>query len=148
MSFTGMVRQVCRTHCPATWDCTSSFFEKRKETVQNKPHPGVVPTAKRSFLKWFVFFSEMPGRLTLTDLVPSFRASLGFLFRLSGRTKNKMLQVNPKTKSKERERGVGLWKKNGSYLVDPASSHMLVSKIKPCMSKYKQLYTVKLRMAH
>jgi hypothetical protein len=28
----------------------------------------------------------------------------------------------------------------GSYLVDPASSHMLVSKIKPCMSKYKQLY--------
>ena len=32
-------------------------------------------------------------------------------------------------------------------LVDPASSHMLVSKIKPCMSKYKR-YTVKLRMAH
>jgi hypothetical protein len=29
----------------------------------------------------------------------------------------------------------------GSYLVDPASSHMLVSKIKPCMSKYKQLYS-------
>ena len=23
-----------------------------------------------------------------------------------------------------------------SYLVDPASSHMLVSKIKPCMSKF------------
>ena len=37
---------------------------------------------------------------------------------------------------------------NKSYLVDPASSHMLVSKIKPCMSKYKQLCTVKLRMAH
>ena len=35
-----------------------------------------------------------------------------------------------------------------SYLVDPASSHMLVSKIKPCMSKCKYLYTVKLRMAH
>ena len=35
-----------------------------------------------------------------------------------------------------------------SYLVDPASSHMLVSKIKPCMSKYKQVYTVKLRTAH
>jgi hypothetical protein len=27
----------------------------------------------------------------------------------------------------------------GSYLVDPASSHMLVSKIKPCMSKYNLL---------
>ena len=26
------------------------------------------------------------------------------------------------------------------YLVDPASSHMLVLKIKPCMSKYKPLY--------
>jgi hypothetical protein len=37
---------------------------------------------------------------------------------------------------------------NDSYLVDPASSHMLVSKIKPCMSKYKQRCTVKLRMAH
>ena len=34
-----------------------------------------------------------------------------------------------------------------SYLFDPASSHMLVSKIKPCMSKYKW-YTMKLRMAH
>jgi hypothetical protein len=42
---------------------------------------------------------------------------------------------------------VGLSVRN-SYLVDPASSHMLVSKIKPCMSKYKQIYTVKLRMAH
>lgn len=29
--------------------------------------------------------------------------------------------------------------REGSYLVDPASSHMLVSKIKPCMSKYKLL---------
>ncbi len=26
---------------------------------------------------------------------------------------------------------------SSSYLVDPASSHMLVSKIKPCMSLYK-----------
>ena len=35
-----------------------------------------------------------------------------------------------------------------SYLVDPASSDMLVSKIKPCKSKYKRTYTVKLQMAH
>ncbi len=34
------------------------------------------------------------------------------------------------------------------YLVDPASSHMLVSKTKPCMSEYKRFCTVKLRMAH
>ena len=45
-------------------------------------------------------------------------------------------------------RGAGrcLWqprvppRSHDSYLVDSASSHMLVSKIKPCMSKYKQLY--------
>jgi hypothetical protein len=36
----------------------------------------------------------------------------------------------------------------GCYLVDPASSHMLVSKIKPCMCKYERFRTVKLRMAH
>ena len=35
-----------------------------------------------------------------------------------------------------------------SILVDPASNHMLVSKTKPCMSKYKHLYTAKLRTAH
>ena len=29
----------------------------------------------------------------------------------------------------------------GNYLVDPASSHMLVSKIKPCMSKYRLLHS-------
>ena len=34
-----------------------------------------------------------------------------------------------------------------SNLVDSASSHTLVSKIKPCRSKYKY-FTVKLRMAH
>ena len=39
--------------------------------------------------------------------------------------------------STSRERGTLF---EDSYLVDSASSHMLVSKIKPCMSKYKQLY--------
>ena len=34
-----------------------------------------------------------------------------------------------------------------SYLVDPASSHMLVSKIKPCMSKNKY-FILNLRTAH
>ena len=29
---------------------------------------------------------------------------------------------------------------SSTNLVDPASSHMLVSKIKPCMSQYKLLY--------
>ena len=48
---------------------------------------------------------------------------------------------------KKEGRALGL-QTHDSYLVDPASSHMLVSKIKPCMSKYKHLYTVKLQMAH
>ncbi|KAG5568982.1 hypothetical protein H5410_064026 [Solanum commersonii] len=34
------------------------------------------------------------------------------------------------------------------YLVDPASSHMLVSKIKPCMCKYEQIRSRKPLMAH
>ena len=36
---------------------------------------------------------------------------------------------------------------SGRNLVDSASSHTLVSKIKPCTFKYKSL-TLKLRMAH
>ena len=33
-----------------------------------------------------------------------------------------------------------IWKRLRANLVDPASSHMLVSKIKPCMSQCKLLY--------
>ena len=40
------------------------------------------------------------------------------------------------------------FEQTNSNLVDPASSHTLVSKIKPCMCKYKRIYTVKLRTAH
>ena len=43
-------------------------------------------------------------------------------------------------------KGLGV-KENDSNLVDSASSHTLVSKIKPCMSKYKS-FTLKLRTAH
>ena len=39
------------------------------------------------------------------------------------------------------------WLTSNEYLVDPASCHMLVSKIKPCMSKHKP-NMVKPRMAH
>ncbi len=44
--------------------------------------------------------------------------------------------------------GAPLASRRTCYLVDPASSHMLVSKIKPCMCKYELIQTVKLRMAH
>ncbi len=35
-----------------------------------------------------------------------------------------------------------------AYLVDPASSHMLVSKVKPCMPKFPLDLQVKPRTAH
>lgn len=66
----------------------------------------------------------------------------------SGRVSSKLL--GPPTREQFRPlpaRGSGAPRPPGeatfghdSYLVDSASSHMLVSKIKPCMSKYKQLY--------
>ena len=34
------------------------------------------------------------------------------------------------------------------YLVDPASSHMIVSYIKLCMCKYELIQTMKMRIAH
>ena len=58
---------------------------------------------------------------------------------------HQMNEVCLPSSSSLKRKGEGL---RSSYLVDPASSHMLVSKIKPCMSKYKHLYTVRLRTAH
>jgi hypothetical protein len=57
--------------------------------------------------------------------------------------------LDPRVNETDRERKVDLISDVfDSNLVDSASSHTLVSKIKPCMSKYKRLYTVKLRTAH
>ena len=57
--------------------------------------------------------------------------------------------LDPRVNETDRERKVDLISDVfDSNLVDSASSHTLVSKIKPCMSKYKQLCTVKLRTAH
>ena len=52
------------------------------------------------------------------------------------------LAVSIPVKTENRFRSVSNWTSKWSgrawrYLVDPASSHMLVSKIKPCMSKYE-----------
>ena len=43
--------------------------------------------------------------------------------------------------SVDTDTGKNVKKVAGTYLVDPASSHMLVSKIKPCMSKYILLHS-------
>ena len=57
--------------------------------------------------------------------------------------------LDPRVNETDRERKVDLISDVfDSNLVDSTSSHTLVSKIKPCMSKYKRLYTVKLRTAH
>ena len=42
----------------------------------------------------------------------------------------------------------GSFEPTESYLVDPASSHTLVLKIKPCMSKCSVLLHTRLRTAH
>ena len=44
--------------------------------------------------------------------------------------------------------GSDLLEPTESYLVDPASSHTLVLKIKPCMSKCSVLLHTRLRTAH
>ncbi len=67
---------------------------------------------------------------SLTGLFPIF-----FSFRCSFRFLVLSLSLARGRGEKGKEKN-----KNGAYLVDPASSHMLISKIKPCMSKYKHLY--------
>lgn len=71
------------------------------------------------------------------------RLSFGYL-----RTNDAPPAGGPSTRSREGGAPAARTSSRVCYLVDPASSHMLVSKIKPCMCKYEQIQTVKLRMAH
>jgi hypothetical protein len=67
--------------------------------------------------------------------VPSGRLWLGSPF---GAFSNVVAYVPPSSGGPSLRDPPGFaWIQDG-YLVDSASSHMLVSKIKPCMSKYKQ----------
>ena len=70
----------------------------------------------------------------------SFRGNGNILLeRLATKKKNESrLTVNPLFLRSAVPTWCYLFSFYNSYLVDPASSHMLVSKIKPCMSKYKQ----------
>ena len=70
-----------------------------------------------------------------------FRGSLGVGLRLPGLPRNVSVDSGPvrgpsapRSRSDNAARGPPV-----GYLVDPASSHMLVSKTKPCMCKYKRL---------
>ena len=71
---------------------------------------------------------ETPGASTL-------RGGIEVSISLRKPSKHSFTQVN----GTWRGATCGFSSRKGSYLVDPASSHMLVSKIKPCMSKYKLL---------
>ena len=70
------------------------------------------------------------GKLALLTRVPP-HPSLGTLAR------SRYADCGPDSDVSGRPTGTN--SRSDSYLVDPASSHMLVSKIKPCMSKYKRL---------
>lgn len=102
------------------WLCRYMRMSLVLSDTENCEGEGAVPPH-------FVPLSELPRCLCKNDT--GGRRSLPFVSRRSGR----MLRP-PRHKD--------------SYLVDPASSHMLVSKIKPCMCKYELIQTVKLRMAH
>lgn len=57
---------------------------------------------------------------------------------------NKQTNINKRTTREQMRRKI---QKERSNLVDSASSHTLVSKVKPCMSKFKY-FTLTLRIAH
>ena len=93
-------------------------------------------------------------RLTCTLLQGGWKVDSRLWSFYSRRLKPSIDELQPSDKHPLREPSSSVLRRlsgdvsDSSYLVDPASSHMLVSKIKPCMSKYKQICTVKLRMAH
>jgi hypothetical protein len=80
-------------------------------------------------------------RVRMVDLMETIEEAHGVCFE------NLDLVLIPKISTQSRKgsincfhRLIEMYESNrcfGCYLVDPASSHMLVSKIKPCMSKYK-----------
>ena len=74
------------------------------------------------------------GRDQSWDAGPQGSVSVSSRFLLSSRTPSRTR--SPRSRKRKRLRG----SRAGRNLVDPASSHMLVSKIKPCMSQYKLLY--------
>ena len=96
---------------------------------------------KKCFLKNQVFFFFGKKRGKRYEPLPWF-----FLIK-EGKAHERVFSffINKKKKKKNDMRLAPL---DGRYLVDPASSHMLVLRIKPCMSQYKRSCTVKLRMAH
>jgi hypothetical protein len=81
------------------------------------------PSKFKGVLSTFSYTKKKTHKYVCTSLL-SFLFFFSFLARLQ--------------KKEVKEKACGVL--TGRYLVDPASNHMLVLKIKPCMSKYKHLY--------
>ena len=64
------------------------------------------------------------------------KGRLGLAARSLNKTQKRAKVDVPESRGVRSAEEAAKRKKNDSYLVDPASSHMLVSKIKPCMSKF------------
>ena len=62
--------------------------------------------------------------------------SFEYQYSMSDRERCRVTDYQRQQKQKKLIRGLIIC----INLVDPASSHMLISKTKPCMSKYKLLY--------
>lgn len=108
-----------------------------------KPGPSSTRGAKSSTLDWIMVLGCAPGCRKLYGGGREFVARPTERFTLS--TDDDRARVDPVV---IREGSCVPMSIEECYLVDPASSHMLVSKIKPCMCKYELIQTVKLRMAH
>ena len=78
----------------------------------------------------------MPFRLVKSGRDHSWDAWLSGRASVSSRFSPELADTQPHPSRSRERRG----SRAGRNLVDPASSHMLVSKIKPCMSQYKLLY--------
>ncbi|KAK4357746.1 hypothetical protein RND71_023356 [Anisodus tanguticus] len=104
-----------------------------------------VPCLRRSVVRW------RGPRVAVRTLGFCKRSGHRVFSYLPGRRSLRMmvaLASNPSVPVSADRGRAGADVGEGCYLVDPASSHMLVSNIKPCMCKYEQIQTVKLRMAH
>ncbi|KAK4357738.1 hypothetical protein RND71_023348 [Anisodus tanguticus] len=108
----------------------------------NRPH---VPRLRRSVVRW------RGPRVAVRTLRFGKRSRHGVFCYLAGQRSLRMtvaLASDPSVPVWAGRGRTGADVGEGCYLVDPASSHMLVSKIKPCMCKYEQIRDVKPLMAH
>ena len=145
-------------HFPHVWATSRELRVRIDHRLKRAPHPRAEPFA-RTLLPSCILGSVCRLRVCKTGFRVRFcsverkhwlpvpasgpEPRLLFCLRRAG------AQLEPTVGGRARAVGVVPSSRvSGGYLVDPASSHMLVSKTKPCMSKYKRFCTVKLRMAH